>query len=305
MTTALWWKCPTPAVNDLFRQRIETHMPPRTAGPWKLGERLGRGGQGSVFRGTREEGAAAAAVKVIGVSKPKKKARFIQEIKIQALLSERKAPNVMPVLDHNVEEVSEPENSVRGYIAMPLAVYSLDNRIRNGLYNLRTEFCLETFLGVATGIKAAHEQGAIHRDIKPANVLFLNESLRQPMVSDFGICFLKETHESERLTEEGETVGARFFMAPEQERGGVTDVDESSDVYALGKLLHFMITSRYLFREQLPEAFTDGEVAQDKRLETIRNELLARMIVEDRSKRIQTAAEVLEITRTTLGRFRR
>ncbi len=280
-------------------------MAPKTVGPWKLGERLGRGGQGSVFRATREEGTAAAAVKVIGLSKPKKKARFMQEIKIQVLLSEKKAPNVMPVLDHNLEEVSEPENSVRGYIAMPLAVHSLDNRIRNGLYNLRTEFCLETFLGIATGIQAAHEHGAVHRDIKPANILFLDESLKQPMVSDFGICFLKETHESDRLTEHGETVGARFFMAPEQERGGVTDVDESSDVYALGKLLHFMITSRYLFREQLSEAFSDEEVAKDQRLELIRNDLLARMIVEDRSERIQTAAEVLEITHTTLGRFRR
>jgi serine/threonine protein kinase len=100
-----------------------------------------------------------------------------------------------------------------------------------------------------TGIRSAHQHGAIHRDIKPANVLFLDESLREPMVSDFGICFLKETIESERLTEHGETVGAKFFMAPEQERGGITDVAEASDIYALGKLLHFMITSRYLYRE--------------------------------------------------------
>ncbi len=280
-------------------------MAPKTVGPWKLGKPVGAGGQGSVFEGTREEGAVVAAVKVIRLSKPKKKARFVQEVKIHALLSERKAPNVIPILDHNLEEVSEPEYSVRGYIAMPLAVDSLDNCIVKGLFNLRTELCLETLLGITTGIQAAHEHGAIHRDIKPANVLFLDDSLKQPMVSDFGICFLKETHESERLTEHGETVGARFFMAPEQERGGVTDVDDSSDVYALGKLLHFMITSRYLFREQLSEAFTNEEVAQDQRLELIRNDLLARMIVEDRSKRIQTAAEVLEITRTTLGRFRR
>jgi len=278
-------------------------MAPRTVGAWKLGEQLGGGGQGSVFKATREEG-SVAAVKVIGLSKPKKKARFIQEVRIHALLSENKAPNVIPVLDHNLEEVSEPQNSVRGYIAMPLAVYSLDNRIANGLYNLRTEFCLETFVGIATGIQAAHKHGAIHRDIKPANVLFLDESLREPMVSDFGICFLKETDESERLTEHGETVGARFFMAPEQERGGVTDVDESSDVYALGKLLHFMITSRYLFREELSRTFTDEELARDERLRLIRDDLLARMIVENRAQRIQSAGEILEISRNMLSAFR-
>jgi serine/threonine protein kinase len=274
---------------------------PKTVGPWKLGERIGKGGQSSVFSGTRDEG-TVAAVKVIGLSKPKKRARFLQELKIHALLSEKGAPNVIPVLDHNLEQISDSENSVRGYIAMPMAVCSLHDRY--SLYNLRTEFCLETFLGIVTGIKAAHEFGAIHRDIKPANVLFLDESLKEPMVSDFGICFLKETIDSERLTEYGETVGARFFMAPEQERGGMTDVRESSDIYALGKLLHFMITSRFLYREELSKAFQDNELAQDERLAVIRNDLLSRMIVEEPSKRIQSASEVLEIASNILGAFR-
>ena len=93
-------------------------------------------------------------------------------------------------------------------------------------------------------------------------------------------------------------------MAPEQERGGVTDVDESSDVYALGKLLHFMLTSRYLFREELSTAFTGEELAQDERLRAIRDGLLARMIVEDRSERIQSAGEVLEISGKILNALR-
>jgi len=274
---------------------------PKTIGPWKLDRPLGRGGQASVFRATRDEN-TVAAVKLIGLSRPKKRARFIQELKIHVQLSAAHAPNIIPVLDHNLEQISGSEDAVRGYIAMPVAVCSLDDRYP--LYNLRTEFCLETFLGIVTGIRAAHELGAIHRDIKPANVLFLDESLKEPMVSDFGICFLKETEESERLTEYGETVGARFFMAPEQERGGVTEVDESSDVYALGKLLLFMITSRYLYREELSKAFKDEEFAKDERLKVIRDDLLARMVVEDRSKRIQSASEVLEVTGKMLSAFR-
>jgi serine/threonine protein kinase len=276
-------------------------MTPKLIGPWKLGERLRRGGQGGVFRATRDEG-MVAAVKVIELTRPKKRARFIQELKIHALLSAKGASNVIPVLDHNLEQISGSENAVRGYIAMPLAVCSLYDRYR--LYNLRTEFCLETFLGIVTGIREAHQQGAIHRDIKPANVLFLDDSFKQPMVSDFGICFLKETIDSDRVTEHGETVGARSFMAPEQERGGVTDVTESSDIYALGKLLHFMITSRRLYRENLSEAFEINEIRADERLEIVRDDLLARMIVEDPSKRIQSADEVLEITSKILGAFR-
>jgi eukaryotic-like serine/threonine-protein kinase len=273
---------------------------PKMVGPWKILGPLGRGGQASVFRASREEG-TVAAVKVIGLSRPKKRARFIQELKTHFQLTQARAPNVIPILDHNLEQISDSEEAVRGYIAMPVAICSLEDRYQ--LYNLRTEFCLETFLGIVSGIQAAHKLGAIHRDIKPANVLFLDDSLKEPLVSDFGICFLKETAEK-RLTEYGETVGARFFMAPEQERGGITDVDESSDVYALGKLLHFMITSRNLFREQLSEAFQNEELIKDERLKVIRDELLARMIVEDRSKRIQSATEVLEITAEMLSRFR-
>jgi serine/threonine protein kinase len=271
-------------------------------GPWKLGEPLGKGGQGSVYRATRDEG-TVAALKVIRLSHPKKRARFIQELKIHSMLSEKRASNVIPVLDHNLEEISGSENAVRGYIAMPIAVCSLGDQYK--LFNLRTEFCLEAFLGIVTGIRNAHAAGAIHRDIKPANVLFLDDSLREPMVSDFGICFLKETEDSARVTEQGETVGARFFMAPEQERGGVTDVAETADIYALGKLLVFMITSRFLYREELSKAFEEFELRQDERLETVRDKLLASMIVEDARKRIQSADEVLGITSGILDSLRR
>lgn len=275
---------------------------PKTVGPWKLGEQIRRGGQGRVFEATRDEG-TIAAVKVIELSWPKKRARFIQEVRTHSLLSDAHVPNVIPVLDHNLVELSDPENAVRGYIAMPRAVCSLDDRI--GIYTLRTDLCLETFLGVVNGIRNAHHAGAIHRDIKPANVLFLDESLKEPLVCDFGICFLKETPDSDRVTEEGETVGARFFMAPEQERGGITDVSEAADIYALGKLLHFMITSRRLEREKLSQSFEESEIKGDARLAIVRDELLAKMIVEDPSKRVQSADEIFMIGSEILDSFKR
>lgn len=255
-----------------------------------------------MFEASRGEG-TVAAVKLINVSRPKKRARFIQEVKTHAALSEEHASNIIPVQDHNLEEVAGSENEVRGYIAMPRAVCSLDDRY--GLFRLRTELCLETLLGVASGIRNAHIKGAIHRDIKPANILFLDETLREPQVSDFGICFLRQTTESSRITEEGETVGARFFMAPEQERGEVIDVTPAADVYALGKLLHFMLTSRHLSREKLDEAFDQREISEDQRLAGVHGDLLCRMIVEDPAKRIQTADEVIQITSGMLALFRR
>jgi serine/threonine protein kinase len=140
--------------------------------------------------------------------------------------------------------------------------------------------------------------------MKPANVLFLDASF-SPLVSDFGICFLKETPDSERLTDAHETVGPKFFMAPEQERGGVTDVDFSADIYTLGKLLHYMLTGRYLYREKLPEAFHEGELDRDKRLNVIRQQILARTIMEEPASRIQSAEELLEAVEEMLNSLRR
>ena len=266
---------------------------PRRVGPWTLRELLKEGGQGRVFKAQKEEGQEPVAVKVLNVSRPKKRARFVQEVEVHASLSAKGASNIIPVLDHNLEELVDPESGVRGYIAMPLAQWSLQDLVLGGTFQGRTELCLEIFRGIVTGVGNAHTAEVIHRDIKPANVLFLDVSLN-PLVSDFGICFLKETPEAERLTDAHETVGPKFFMAPEQERGGVTDVDFSADIYTLGKLLHYMLTGRYLYREKLEEAFSEGELERDKRLNIIQQQILARTIIEDSASRIQSARELLE-----------
>jgi serine/threonine protein kinase len=274
---------------------------PKKVGPWTVRGLLKLGGQGTVYTAQKDEGAQLVAVKVLKISKPKRRARFIQEVKVHASLSANQATNIIPLLDHNLEELTEPESGVRGYVAMPLAQWSLQDLADT--FRGRTELCLDVFRGIVKGICNAHAAGVIHRDIKPANILFLDTSFN-PLVSDFGICFLKETPDSERLTEVGETVGPKFFMAPEQERGGVTEVDFSADIYTLGKVLHYMLTGRYLYREKLAEAFSEDELANDKRLGVIHQEILAKTVIEDPAARIQSAHEVLRIVEEMLSSLR-
>lgn len=264
---------------------------------WILGDKIGSGGQGDVFSAnrTQQEGAENAALKIIKAShfRPKKRSRFIQEVSIHVALSSQGAPNIIRILDHNLEEFSNGE--VKGYIAMPLAYASLEKVKKS--FTGRIELCLEVFEGIVNGIRQAHAANVIHRDIKPGNILFMDDSLREPQISDFGICLLRETPDDERLTDVDETVGARYFMAPEQERGGVTDVQPNADIYALGKLLHHMLTGRYIYREELENAFSEDEMRQDPRLSVIHDKILSKTIIEDPESRLQTADELLEIVR--------
>ena len=272
----------------------------KRVGPYRLDEKVGSGGQGTVWRAFRGEGSEAVALKRLKLSHPKKRARFVQEVKIHAALSGVKARNVMPLLDHNLDETAN--GGIEGYLVMPLAHQSLENVAAT--LRGRVELSLEVFCDVVNGVKAAHDAGIVHRDIKPGNILFMDATLRNALVSDFGICLLRETPDEDRITEVGETVGAKYFMAPEQQQGGVSDVTPAADVYALGKLLHYMLTGRYLYRERLYEAFTEAELASEHRLSVIHDEVLSKTIIEEPAHRIQSAAELSDACRAVLDQFR-
>src|SRR5437764_9070207 len=122
-------------------------------GPYRLVEKIGEGGQGIVWRAFRGEGGEAVAVKVLRLSHPKKRARFIQEITIHSALSAARAPNVMPLLDHNLDETAN--NGVHGYIVMPLAEVSLADVIDT--LRERLELSLEVLSVIAKGLDAAHK----------------------------------------------------------------------------------------------------------------------------------------------------
>jgi serine/threonine protein kinase len=248
---------------------------PEKLGDWIRGEEIGNGGQGTVFLAHRTEGEPEAVIKVVRVpagapNKEKKRKRFIQEVRAHTILARAHASNIIDVIAHNLDEI-EGGASI-GYIVMPRAYASLQDT--SGTFYGRLEISLEAFRGIVNGIAIAHSAGIIHRDIKPENVLFLDKELREPVVCDFGICFIKDTDREHRVTNDNETVGAKWFMSLEQQRGGPIDVTESADVYALGKVLAYMLTGRYMLREETAGVFTAAELAKDGRLSRVRTEIL-------------------------------
>ena len=106
------------------------------------------------------------------------------------------------------------------------------------------------------------------------------------------------------MTKTDETVGARFFMAPEQEKGRLEDVDIRVDIYALGKLLHYMLTGRFLHREELDEAFTEDERKADNRIHQIEEEILGKSIVLEPNSRFETVKKLKQAAEQILNESR-
>jgi serine/threonine-protein kinase len=109
------------------------------------------------------------------------------------------------------------------------------------------------------GLQAAHELvdengnplGLVHRDISPHNVLVSYSGIVKLL--DFGIA--KATQRVSSLTEAGEIKGKLAYMAPEQVRG--RDVDQRTDLFALGTLLYVITTGRHPWKGDNPGATTE------------------------------------------------
>jgi len=93
---------------------------------------------------------------------------------------------------------------------------------------------------IAEGLAAAHARGVIHRDLKPANVLL--DRAGDALIADFGVA---RSLAGSGLTQTGAIVGTPDYLSPEQARG--EGADARSDLYALGLILHEMLTARMPF----------------------------------------------------------
>ena len=91
---------------------------------------------------------------------------------------------------------------------------------------------------VADALGHAHRQGILHRDVKPENILLAGG---RALVADFGLARAIGAANYQKLTDTGVLVGTVYYMSPEQVRDD-RDLDQRTDIYALGCILYEMIT---------------------------------------------------------------
>lgn len=212
--------------------------PESRIGPYRLLERLGEGGMGTVWLAEQEEPIRRqVALKIIKaeVDSSQSTSRFEAERQALALMDH---PNIAKVLDAGTTGAGRPFFVMELVKGLPITDYCDQNRL-----GLRDR--LELFMAVCAAIQHAHHKGVLHRDIKPANVLVTLQD-GQPMskVIDFGIAkALNQPLTDEPLrTHFGEVLGTIEYMSPEQAELGRLDIDTRSDVYSLGVLLYELMT---------------------------------------------------------------
>jgi serine/threonine-protein kinase len=216
-----------------------------TLGNYKILEKLGEGGQGTVYKAVDSKLGRTLVIKVLPAELTAREAnlkRFEREARLASALDH---PNICTIFDLN--EI----NGIH-FIAMQYIEGRNVRQLVNGR-PLSLESALSIALQTADALAAAHARGIIHRDIKAGNVMVTPSG--QVKVLDFGLAKLLDEdaartsgiHHTE-ITEVGVPYGTATYAAPEQARGD--RVDSRADIFSTGVLLYEMLTGTWPFQGQ-------------------------------------------------------
>lgn len=216
-----------------------------TLSHYRVVSKLGAGGMGEVYLAEDLNLRRQVALKVLThelTENPERLQRFEREARAASALNH---PNILTVY-----EIGEADGA--HFIATEfIEGESLRQHARRGPLELPE--VLDLGIQIASALAAAHETGIVHRDIKPENIMVRKDHLVK--VLDFGLAKLigQEAFELDQeaatraflKTTPGVVMGTTPYMSPEQARG--SEVDERTDIWSLGVVLHQLVTGRAPF----------------------------------------------------------
>lgn len=242
-------------------------------GAYVLEARIGSGGMGDVFRALDTRLDRKVAIKICT---SRFSERFEREAKVLSALNH---PNVCTLFDVGPD-----------YLVMELIDgETLAARIDRGA--LTRPDTARYGAQIADALAEAHRAGIVHRDLKPHNVMLTRHGVK---VLDFGIA--KRTRD-DALTQTGAVIGTAAYLAPEQLAG--EQATERSDLYALGVVLHEMLTG-----QRPPPGASAAKIATGttgtgvRRSPSALDTLVARLLETDPARRPESAALVAEELRS-------
>jgi serine/threonine protein kinase/tetratricopeptide (TPR) repeat protein len=294
------WRLPTPHADgeEMAATRSLPHpsdspaieILPGQIGRYRILERLGAGGMGTVYKAHDPDLQRLVALKVPRFYGPPP----MQDQSIQRFLREARAAaavrhsHVCPL--HDVGEQDGLPYVVMAYVegqslARRLATQGRYEDPRQAVALVRQ---------VIDALAAVHERGIVHRDLKPGNILL--DAAGQALLTDFGLA--RPEDDEEHLTRDGHLIGTPAYMAPEQARPTPGEVGVRSDLYSLGVVLYQMLSGRVPFEgplmnvvsrvaEETPPPLSQFRRDLDPVLEAIVHKAMARQP----ENRYATAAE--------------
>jgi len=261
-------------------------------GKYKVLERLGSGGMGTVFLCEHKLMRRRVAVKVLPVTKVQDRAsldRFYREARAVAAVDH---PNIVRAYD------IDQDDNLHFLVMEWVDGTNLQDLVKK-FGPLDVARSCHYIYGASVGLQHAHEIGLIHRDIKPGNILIDRSGVVK--ILDLGLARLTHDQDDQLTRQNDENVlGTADYLAPEQALDSHT-VDIRADIYSLGATFYFLLSGS--------PPFPEGSVAQKliwhqnrapRPLKSLRAEvpdevvaIVEKMMAKDPAQRYQTPAEVM------------